>query len=161
MPSNAAARRTVEVARLAAEQAERRLAHGDALPRWRTALDAADRAGVSTGERTELLAAYGLPRSGMDALIEETAALLGLHAYYTQGPAEARAWVVARGATAAEAAGAIHSDMQAGFIKADVIGYADFVAAGEAAARAKGLARQEGKDYVVQTGDVMTFKFKS
>jgi ribosome-binding ATPase YchF (GTP1/OBG family) len=88
-------------------------------------------------ERSELLAAYGLPASGMDDLIVQTARLLGLSNFYTQGPQESRSWVIPRGATAVEAAGAIHGDMKDGFIKAEVIAYDAFMAAGsEAAARA-------------------------
>ena len=113
-------------------------------------------------ERAELLSAYGLPRSGMDQLLEETAKLLRLHAYYTIGPTESRAWVIPDGATSAEAAGVIHSDMQKGYIKADVIGFAELEKIGsEAKAKELGLVRQEGKDYIVQSGDVMVFKFKA
>lgn len=113
-------------------------------------------------DRAEILAAYGLPRSGMDELLEETARLLRLHAYYTTGPAESRAWVIPTGATAAEAAGAIHSDMQRGFIKADVINFKDLERVGsEAKAKELGIVRQEGKEYIVQSGDVMVFKFKA
>jgi GTP-binding protein YchF len=113
-------------------------------------------------ERTELLAAYGLPRSGCDALIEQTAALLGLTSYYTTGPTESRAWPIPVGATAAEAAGVIHSDMQSGFIKADIVGFDELVRAGsEAAARAAGVFRSEGREYVMKAGDVALFKFKA
>ena len=113
-------------------------------------------------ERSELLAAYGLPASGMDDLIALTARLLGLSNFYTQGPQESRSWVIPRGATAVEAAGAIHGDMKDGFIKAEVIAYDAFMAAGsEAAARAAGAARSEGKDYIVVEGDVIVFKFKA
>ena len=87
-------------------------------------------------------------------------ALLDLITFFTVGPKEARAWTVPRGASAPEAAGAIHTDFQRGFIRAETIAYTDFLAlGGEAAAKDAGKMRAEGKDYVVQDGDVFHFRF--
>ncbi|MFS8831418.1 DUF933 domain-containing protein, partial [Synechococcus sp. R8-2] len=86
--------------------------------------------------------------------------LLGLRTYFTSGPKETRAWTIPVGATAPQAAGVIHSDFERGFIRAETVAYADLVAAGSLnAAKEKGLLRSEGKDYVVQEGDVMHFRF--
>jgi ribosome-binding ATPase YchF (GTP1/OBG family) len=86
--------------------------------------------------------------------------LLGLLTFFTAGPKEARAWTVARGAKAPQAAGEIHTDFERGFIRAETIAYADFVACkGEAGARDAGKLRSEGKDYVVADGDVLLFRF--
>jgi ribosome-binding ATPase YchF (GTP1/OBG family) len=86
--------------------------------------------------------------------------LLGLITFYTAGPKEARAWTVRRGAKAPEAAGEIHTDFERGFIRAETIAYQDFIKfGGEAGARNAGKLRAEGKDYVVQDGDVMLFRF--
>lgn len=113
-------------------------------------------------ERAEYLSEYGLKASGLDALIAESARLLQVHSFYTTGPQEARSWSIPFGATAPEAAGAIHSDMQRGFIKAEVIGYDDYVKyGGEAGVKAAGRLRSEGKEYVVGDGDVMVFKFNA
>ena len=85
---------------------------------------------------------------------------LGLQTYLTAGPKESRAWTIKKGATAPEAAGVIHTDFQKGFIKAEVISFADLVETGSVAeARAKGKARMEGKEYVMQDGDVVEFRF--
>lgn len=85
---------------------------------------------------------------------------LGLQTYLTAGPKETRAWTIKKGATAPEAAGVIHTDFQRGFIKAEVISFADLVACGSVTeARAKGKARMEGKEYVMQDGDVVEFRF--
>ncbi|HSA50372.1 MAG TPA: DUF933 domain-containing protein, partial [Yinghuangia sp.] len=85
---------------------------------------------------------------------------LGLQTYLTAGPKEARAWTIRKGATAPEAAGVIHTDFQRGFIKAEVIAFDDLVETGSRTdARAKGKARMEGKDYVMQDGDVVEFRF--
>jgi ribosome-binding ATPase YchF (GTP1/OBG family) len=87
-------------------------------------------------------------------------ATLGLQTYLTAGPKESRAWTIRRGATAPEAAGVIHSDFQRGFIKAEVVSFADLVAAGTMLeARARGKVRVEGKDYVMHDGDVVEFRF--
>ena len=111
-------------------------------------------------ERAEFLAAVGLEETGLDRLIRAGYALLHLVTFFTAGPKEARAWTVARGARAPQAAGAIHTDFERGFIRAETIGYDDYVAlGGEAGARDAGRLRLEGKDYVVADGDVMHFRF--
>ena len=98
--------------------------------------------------------------SGVSSLIRAAYHLLGLRTYLTAGEKEVRAWTIHAGDTAPEAAGVIHSDFEKGFIKAETVSYDDLVAAGSmAAAREKGLVRQEGKEYVVHDGDVMLFKF--
>ena len=109
-------------------------------------------------ERTEFLAELGLERSGLDRLIHAAYRLLGLLTFFTVGPQEARAWTVRDGSPAPVAAGKIHSDIQQGFIRANVIGFADFVEhGGEQAAKNAGKMRQEGKEYVVVDGDVIHF----
>ena len=111
-------------------------------------------------ERTEFLEAMGLAEPGLDRLIHEAYALLGLQTYFTAGPKEARAWTIAVGAKAPEAAGVIHSDFEKGFIRAEVIAYDDYVRLdGESRAREAGRLRSEGRDYVVREGDVMNFRF--
>ena len=111
-------------------------------------------------ERTEFLEALGLREAGLDRLIHEAYALLGLQTYFTAGPKEARAWTIPVGATAPEAAGVIHTDFVKGFIRAEVIAYEDYVRLnGEAGAREAGRLRSEGRDYVVREGDVMHFRF--
>jgi len=111
-------------------------------------------------ERTEFLEALGLHEAGLDRLIHEAYALLGLQTYFTAGPKEARAWTIPVGATAPEAAGVIHTDFVKGFIRAEVIAYEDYVRLnGEAGAREAGRLRSEGRDYVVREGDVMHFRF--
>jgi GTP-binding protein YchF len=111
-------------------------------------------------ERDEYLAAVGLKEAGLDRLIRAGYALLDLVTFFTAGPKEARAWTVTRGAKAPQAAGVIHTDFEQGFIRAETIAYSDYVACGgEAGARDAGKMRLEGKDYVVQDGDVMHFRF--
>jgi ribosome-binding ATPase len=111
-------------------------------------------------EARELLESIGQPEPGLNQLIRVGFATLGLQTYLTAGPKESRAWVIPTGATAPEAAGVIHSDFQRGFIKAEIVGYADLVAAGTmAAAKAAGKVRIEGKEYVMQDGDVVDFRF--
>jgi GTP-binding protein YchF len=111
-------------------------------------------------EALELLQSMGQEESGLNQLARVGFATLGLQTYLTAGPKEARAWTIRRGATAPEAAGVIHTDFQRGFIKAEVIGFADLVEAGSTvAARAAGKARMEGKEYVMQDGDVVEFRF--
>jgi GTP-binding protein YchF len=111
-------------------------------------------------EARELLESIGQPEPGLHQLIRVGFRTLGLQTYLTAGPKEARAWTVPIGATAPEAAGVIHSDFQRGFIKAEVVGYDDLVAAGSmAAAKAAGKVRIEGKEYVMQDGDVVEFRF--
>ena len=113
-------------------------------------------------EALELLQSMGQQESGLDQLARVGFQTLGLQTYLTAGPKESRAWTIRKGATAPEAAGVIHSDFQKGFIKAEVIGFDDLVAAGSvAAARSAGKARMEGKDYVMQDGDVVEFRFGS
>ncbi len=115
---------------------------------------------LDDGEQREYLESIGLEEPGLARLIRAGYALLDLITFFTAGPKEARAWTVKRGATAPEAAGVIHTDFQRGFIRAEVISYDDYVACGgEAGARDAGKLRQEGKDYVVQDGDVMHFRF--
>ena len=111
-------------------------------------------------EAREYLAHLGVADSGVSNLIRAAYHLLGLRTYLTAGEKETRAWTIHAGDTAPQAAGVIHSDFERGFIKAETVSYADLVGAGSmAAAREKGLLRQEGKDYVVEDGDVILFKF--
>ncbi len=115
---------------------------------------------VSEEDALELLQSMGQQESGLHQLARIGFATLGLQTYLTAGPKEARAWTIKQGATAPEAAGVIHTDFQRGFIKAEVIGFDDLMAAGSTqAARAAGKARMEGKDYVMQDGDVVEFRF--
>ena len=108
------------------------------------------------------LAAVGLSEAGLDRLIRAGYALLDLVTFFTAGPKEARAWTVTRGTKAPQAAGVIHSDFEHGFIRAETIGYDDYVTChGEAGARDAGKMRLEGKDYVVLDGDVMHFRFSN
>jgi len=110
-------------------------------------------------EAAELLAGLGLGEPGLSQLARAGFTALGLQTFLTAGPKEARAWTIAAGATAPEAAGVIHTDFQKGFIKAEIISYDDLIAAGSvAAARAAGKARIEGKDYVMRDGDVVEFR---
>jgi GTP-binding protein YchF len=111
-------------------------------------------------EARELLESIGQPEPGLYQLIRVGFATLGLQTYLTAGPKESRAWTVPVGATAPEAAGVIHSDFQRGFIKAEIVSYDDLMAAGSmSAAKAAGKVRMEGKDYVMQDGDVVEFRF--
>jgi ribosome-binding ATPase len=115
---------------------------------------------LSRAERGDYLAAVGLDEAGLDRLIRAGYALLDLVTFFTAGPKEARAWTITRGAKAPQAAGVIHTDFERGFIRAETIAYDDYVACGgEAGARDAGKLRLEGKDYVVQDGDVMHFRF--
>ena len=112
------------------------------------------------GERQEYMTAVGLKEPGLHQLVRAGYEILGLVTFFTVGPKEDRAWTVRRGATAVEAAGTIHSDIARGFIRAEVIGYNDFVScASEAAAREQGKLRLEGKEYIVQDADLMHFRF--
>lgn len=111
-------------------------------------------------EKAEFLADLGLSESGLDKLIRASYKLLGLISYLTAGPTESRAWTITEGTKAPQAAGKIHSDFERGFIKAEVVAYDDLIASGTmAAAKEKGLVRQEGKEYVMKDGDVVLFKF--
>ncbi|MFZ0372421.1 MAG: redox-regulated ATPase YchF [Xanthobacteraceae bacterium] len=115
---------------------------------------------LSRDEREDYLTAIDLKEAGLDRLIAAGYALLHLVTFFTAGPKEARAWTVTRGSKAPQAAGVIHSDFERGFIRAETIAYDDYVACGgEAGARDAGKMRLEGKDYVVQDGDVMHFRF--
>ncbi|MGZ6125840.1 MAG: redox-regulated ATPase YchF [Myxococcales bacterium] len=111
-------------------------------------------------ERSEFLATVGLSEPGLNRLVREGFALLGLQSYFTGGEDECRAWVIKKGTRAPQAAGVIHTDFERGFIKAEVIRWDDLLRYGsEAAAKSRGAMRVEGKEYVVQDGDVMHFMF--
>ncbi|QKG85805.1 redox-regulated ATPase YchF [Kroppenstedtia pulmonis] len=111
-------------------------------------------------ERKQFLEELGLQSSGLDRLVAAAYRLLGLITYFTAGEKEVRAWTIREGTKAPQAAGVIHSDFERGFIRAEVIGYQDLMEAGSMAqARERGLLRSEGKEYVVQDGDVVHFRF--
>ncbi len=111
-------------------------------------------------DRADFLASLGVEEGGLKSLIRATYELLGLRTYFTSGPKEARAWTIRAGMTAPQSAGVIHSDFERGFIRAETVAYNDLVTTGSMnAAKEKGLVRSEGKDYVVQEGDVMLFRF--
>ncbi|MCW5720225.1 MAG: redox-regulated ATPase YchF [Devosia sp.] len=113
-------------------------------------------------EQAEYLESLGLHEPGLNRLIREAYDLLGLQTYFTVGPKETRAWTIHKGDKAPQAAGVIHSDFERGFIRAQTIGFEDFVTlGGEVAAKEAGKARDEGKEYVVKDGDVMLFKFNT
>jgi len=115
---------------------------------------------LDADERGEYLAELGLEEPGLNRLIHTGYQLLDLLTYFTVGPKEARAWTIRKGWTAPRAAGVIHGDFERGFIRAETTAFADYIAhGGEAGAREAGKLRQEGKEYVVQDGDVMLFKF--
>ncbi len=117
---------------------------------------------LSPSDAAELLASTGQDESGLDQLARIGFDTLGLQTYLTAGPKESRAWTIGKGWKAPQAAGVIHTDFEKGFIKAEVIGFDDLVATGSIAeARAKGKARIEGKEYVMQDGDVVEFRFSS
>jgi ribosome-binding ATPase len=120
----------------------------------------AELAELPVEDRSEFLESLGLKESGLDRLAHAAYHLLGLQSYFTAGEKEVRAWTVHRGDKAPAAAGVIHSDFEKGFIRAETVGYGDFVRVGGwKPAREQGLARAEGKEYVVQDGDVMLFRF--
>ncbi|MDP2117289.1 MAG: DUF933 domain-containing protein, partial [Brevundimonas sp.] len=115
---------------------------------------------LDEAEQAEFLESLGLAEPGLNRLIREAYALLGLQSYFTVGPKEARAWTIPIGATAPQAAGVIHTDFEKGFIRAETIAFDDFVALkGEAGAKEAGKMKAEGKSYVVRDGDVMNFLF--
>lgn len=117
-------------------------------------------AGLTEGEREEFLASYGVEESGLNRLVKAAYATLGLQSYLTAGKKEVRAWTIRKGATAPEAAGVIHTDFEKGFIAASVADYDDLVRLGsEKAVKEAGLMRTEGRDYVMQAGDVVEFRF--
>jgi hypothetical protein len=120
----------------------------------------AELAQLAPEDRDEFLHSLGLHSAGLDRLIQASYELLGLQTYFTAGEPEVRAWTIHRGDTAPEAAGVIHTDFQRGFIRAETVSLDDFLASGGLKeARDKGLVRSEGKEYVVQDGDVMLFRF--
>jgi ribosome-binding ATPase len=122
----------------------------------------AELAELAPEDRAEFLDSLGLTESGLDRLAHAAYHLLGLQSYFTAGEKEVRAWTVHRGDKAPAAAGAIHSDFEKGFIRAETVAFGDFVRVGGwKPAREQGLSRAEGKEYVVQDGDVMLFRFSS
>jgi len=122
----------------------------------------AEVAQLSDDEEMEFLATLGLEEPGLNKVIRAGYELLQLITYFTVGPKETRAWTVHKGAKAPQAAGVIHTDFERGFIRAQTIAYNDFVTlGGEVAAKEAGKARDEGKEYVVQDGDIMLFKFNT
>ena len=119
----------------------------------------AELADLEDAEAAELLAAYGLKEPGLDRLIHATYRLLGLISFFTTGEPEVRAWTIRRGTTAVKAAGTVHSDFERGFIKAEVVRWDDLLAAGSLGhAREHGKVKLEGKEYVVEEGDVILFR---
>lgn len=120
----------------------------------------AEIASLSKEEKAEFLADLGIEQGGLDLLIQRSYDLLGLMSFLTAGEPEVRAWTIKKGTKAPQAAGKIHSDIERGFIRAEVINYQTLLEQGSlAAAREKGLVRSEGKDYVIQDGDVVLFRF--
>jgi len=120
----------------------------------------AELAELDDADKTEFLAEMGLSEPGLDRVVRAGYRLLHLQTYFTAGVKEVRAWTIPVGATAPQAAGVIHTDFERGFIRAEVIAYDDFVACrGEQGAKEAGKLRLEGKDYVVQEGDVIHFRF--
>lgn len=115
---------------------------------------------LDEAERAEFLTELGLAEPGLDRVVRAGYKLLGLETYFTAGEKEVRAWTIPQSATAPQAAGVIHTDFERGFIRAEVIGYDDFIACkGEQGAREAGKQRSEGKDYIVKDGDVIHFRF--
>ena len=116
--------------------------------------------GLEPEEEKEMLEMYGLDESGLDKVIKKSYDLLGLMSFLTAGEPEVRAWTIKKGTKAPQAAGKIHSDIERGFIKAEVVSYDDLMKEGSMlAAKEKGLVRSEGKEYVMQDGDVVLFRF--
>ena len=116
--------------------------------------------GLDEADKKEMLEAYGLDESGLDKVIKKSYNLLGLMSFLTAGEPEVRAWTIKKGTKAPEAAGKIHSDIERGFIKAEVVSYDDLIREGSmVAAKEKGLVRSEGKEYIMQDGDIVLFKF--
>jgi hypothetical protein len=117
-------------------------------------------ADLDADDKALFLADMGMTEPGLDRLVRAGYERLGLHTYFTAGPKEVRAWTIPHRATAAQAAGVIHTDFEKGFIRAEVIGFADYIASnGEQGAKEAGKMRLEGRDYVVRDGDVMHFRF--
>jgi GTP-binding protein YchF len=147
-----------ELSALVAERAARDKAKAVAI----SAKIESEIAMLDAGERAEFLETLGLAEPGLNRMIHEAYALLGLQTYFTVGPKEARAWTIAVGDTAPQAAGVIHTDFEKGFIRAETIAYDDYVRLnGETGAREAGKMRLEGKEYVVKDGDVMHFRFNT
>ncbi|HEX6639639.1 MAG TPA: DUF933 domain-containing protein, partial [Thermoanaerobaculia bacterium] len=120
----------------------------------------AEIATMDPADRGEFLNDLGLEETGLTRIIRAGYALLDLITFFTVGPKEARAWTVEKGAKAPQAAGVIHSDFERGFIRAETIAYDDYISyAGEQGAKAAGRMRSEGKEYEVQDGDVILFRF--
>ncbi len=120
----------------------------------------AELAALDTSDRVDLLAEYGLDESGLDKVVRAAYHLLDIRTFFTVGPKQARAWTIVAGSTAAQAAGEIHTDFERGFIKAEIASYDDFDHhAGEQGAKQAGRWRLEGRDYVVEEGDVILFRF--
>ena len=121
----------------------------------------AELAGLDDEEKAMFLEDLGLERSGLDRMIQKCYSLLGLISYLTAGKPEVRAWTIERGTKAPQAAGKIHTDFERGFIRAEVIAYNDFIACGGnmVTAKEKGLVRSEGKEYVMNDGDIVLFRF--
>ena len=116
--------------------------------------------GLEEQDKVEMLEALGLDESGLDKLIKKSYDLLGLMSFLTAGEPEVRAWTIKKGTKAPKAAGKIHSDIERGFIKAEIVSYEDLIREGSmVAAKEKGLVRQEGKEYIMQDGDIVLFKF--
>ena len=116
--------------------------------------------GLEEQDKKEMLEALGLEESGLDKLIKKSYDLLGLMSFITAGEPEVRAWTIKKGTKAPKAAGKIHSDIERGFIKAEIVSYDDLIREGSMlSAKEKGLVRQEGKDYIMQDGDIVLFKF--
>ena len=120
----------------------------------------AEIAQLESDEKALFLEDLGIAESGLDRLIKASYALLGLISYLTSGEDECRAWTIKKGTKAPQAAGKIHSDFERGFIRAEVVSFEDLKANGSMnAAKEKGLVRSEGKEYVVQDGDIILFRF--
>ncbi|MDX2145791.1 MAG: redox-regulated ATPase YchF [Rhodospirillaceae bacterium] len=145
---------------LSAKVALKAKAEGAAMVVISAAIEAEVAQLADAGEQKEFLASLGLSETGLSRVIREGYKLLGLVTYFTAGPKEVRAWTIRRGTKAPGAAGVIHGDFERGFIRAETISYADFIACkGEQGAKDAGKMRSEGKDYVVQDGDVLLFLF--
>ena len=117
-------------------------------------------ASLDEKDKKEMLEALGIKESGLDRVVKASYDLLGLMSFLTAGEPEVRAWTIKKGTKAPDAAGKIHSDIQRGFIRAEVVSYDDLVREGSMlAAKEKGLIRSEGKDYIMQDGDIVLFRF--
>jgi hypothetical protein len=144
---------------LSAAVAHRAAEHGGGVIEVSAAIEA-ELAALAPEEQSEFLRSLGLERPGLERVVQAGHTLLGLITFLTAGPKEARAWTVPRGTKAPDAAGAIHTDFRRGFICAEAVTYPEFVRyGGEAGAREAGRLRQEGREYVVQDGDVIHFRF--